>query len=964
MYHTNAAYKQKVANLPQNYRMEVEVIYDAETENILYPLLCETGEALETEQGETLEYNIPAEKTSIPPEDIFEAGFSENVFLSTFCVGSSVRAEFWVRIFNKDGKYKNNALATAEIRPKVTLYDSETGEAVDTVPLGVFYVDKITIQDSDLRLACYDKMSLLEKPYTPQNTQNSLLEVAKSIALSVLAPCPDTPAQVPALQMVVDDSIFQGYSKRQVLELIAEASGSFAAFDQDGALRFKWFSDTGIELRADMAKTPLELNGNTFSLDGNVVKVTGVRVVGEDTELARAGTDEYLLTINENPIAAAHPEEVARFVLERLSDTQYIPCKWTRIGGDPSLQVGDIVTVVDNKTAFDEAKTEEYDRYPLYLSAQSWTFNCGGFSDVYTSAGNAEKDLNTDKGMTVSKRLSQLAKRITEAKKELTYEMDERQKALLLFNETIAGSMGLYTTYKQQEDGAYICYMHDEPELEESQTIYTFGASGFAWTTSGWNDGEPLWQYGFDRDGNAILNAIFAYKLTADVITSGLLKSKNGASYINMDDGTFCFRAIKDAWMDTDTGEMTYEYQTVLELAEKVLNVFGTLRSTQYPNYSVSIGPSETGNAGAFTVADKREGFGDIFQTYVVVNSDGAKGCIWTAPFTLNDAQTNRKGISVWPNEISLFNDANGKAAKLSITKDDFELTNGVLHIGSKDGSFQINNMRNDTVYFNYYEIDAGYTVNAFVFCKGTGNASDVAAISCGSINAWGDITASGSIVSNYGITSKGQIFAAGSIFTDGGLDAKGNLNTLKKLTVSTGNFIYDEQCASFGGNVSIGAGYFPGYMFSVLGQAKAHAWVVASERNEKENIIEKSDVTAIDGIKSLRFYSYDYKPNEAEQNSESESTVKTVQAVQLNSSETVEAEESEKTPVHVELGIMTDEAPEEILGDDGKGINLYAYTSYVAKAVQELIDKCEEQEKRIADLEAELQALKNEKST
>ncbi len=954
MYHTNAAYKQKVANLPQNYRMEVEVIYDAETEYILYPLLCETGEALETEQGETLEYFIPAEKTSIPPEDIFEAGFSENVFLSTFCVGSSVRAEFWVRIFNKDGKYKNNALATAEIRPKVTLYDSETGEAVDTVPLGVFYVDKITIQDSDLRLACYDKMSLLEKPYTPQNTQNSLLEVAKSIALSVLATCPDTPTQVPALQMIVDDTIFQGYSKRQVLELIAEASGSFAAFDQDGALRFKWFSDTGIELRADMAKTPLELNGNTFSLDGNVVKVTGVRIVGEDTELAHAGTDEYLLTINENPIAAAHPEEVARFVLERLSDTQYIPCKWTRIGGDPSLQVGDIVTVVDNKTAFDEAKAEEYDRYPLYLSAQSWTFNCGGFSDVYTSAGNAEKDLNTDKGMTVSKRLSQLAKRITETKKELTYEMDERQKALLLFNETIAGSMGLYTTYKQQEDGAYICYMHDEPELEESQTIYTFGASGFAWTTSGWNDGAPLWQYGFDRDGNAILNAIFAYKLTADVITSGLLKSKNGASWINMDDGTFCFRAIKEAWMDTDTGEMTYEYQTVLELANKVLNVFGTLRSTQYPNYSVSIGTSENGNTGAFTVTDKREGYGDIFQTYVV-GSENEKGCIWTAPFTLNAGKTNRKGISVWPNEISIFNDANGKNAHLNITTDDFELTNGVLFVGSRHASFQINSNFSGDLFFNFYKPTEGYQVNKYVFCKGTDSGADKADIWCGAIEA------SGSIVSNYGITSKGQIYAAGSIFTDGGLDAKGNLNTLKKLTVSTGNFIYDEQCASFGGNVSIGAGYFPGYMFSVLGQAKAHAWVVASERNEKENIIEKSNVIAIDGIKSLRFYSYDYKPNEVTQNSEAESTV---EAVQMNSSETVEAEESEKTQVHVELGIMTDEAPEEILGDDGKSINLYAYTSYVAKAVQELVTKCEEQEKRIADLEAELQALKNEKST
>lgn len=152
--------------------------------------------------------------------------------------------------------------------------------------------------------------------------------------------------------------------------------------------------------------------------------------------------------------------------------------------------------------------------------------------------------------------------------------------------------------------------------------------------------------------------------------------------------------------------------------------------------------------------------------------------------------------------------------------------------------------------------------------------------------------------------------------------------------------------------------------MFSVLGQAKAHAWVVASERNEKENIIEKSNVTAIDGIKSLRFYSYDYKPHEESKNSEAERTVEAVGAVQLNASATVEAEESETTPVHVELGIMTDEAPEEILGDDGKSINLYAYTSYVAKAVQELITKCEEQEQRIAHLEAELQALQKEKST
>lgn len=513
MYHTNAAYKQKVAELPQDFRMEIEVVFDEST-------------------GLT-------ENVVIPPEDIFEAGLSENVFLNTFCVGSSVCTEFWVRIFNQDGKYKNDALATAEIHPKVTLYDSESGEAVDTVPLGIFYVDQITIQDSDLRLACYDKMRLLEKAYTPKGTQTSLLSVAQDIALSVLASCSTTQADMPALSLVVDDTIFQGYTKRQVLELIAEAGGRFAIFDPDGALCFKWFTESGIELSGDKAKEALELNGNTFSLDGNVVKVTGVRVVSEDTELARVGTDDYLLTINENPIAAAHPSEVAQYVLASMADTQYIPCKWQRIGGDPSLQVGDILTIVDNKETFDETQADSYDRYPLFLSARSWTFNCGGFSDVYTSSGNAEKDLNTDKGMTVSKRLSQLAKRITETKSDLTAEMDDRQQALLLFNETIAGSMGLYTTYKPQADGSVVLYMHDEKELEQSQTIYTFGASGFAWTNTGWNDGNPVWENGFSRDGNAILNAIYSYTLTADVIKTGLLQSQNGTSWINLDDGTF-----------------------------------------------------------------------------------------------------------------------------------------------------------------------------------------------------------------------------------------------------------------------------------------------------------------------------------------------------------------------------------------------------------------------------------------
>lgn len=567
MQYTNAAYKQAVQKLPQNYRMEIEVIFDAETEDLLYPLLCETGENLETEKGEALEYAEPAERIVIPPDDIFEAGFSEAVFLSTFCVGSSVAADFWVRIFNKDGKYKNDALAKAEIRPRVTLFD-ETGAVTDTVPVGVFFVNQITVQNSDLRLECIDKMRYLEKPYTVKERDFRLYQIMQDIAWSVRANFVTTSAEIGTLGRFVNDTIFDGYTRRQVVELIAESCGSFAVFNEAGNLELRWFQSVPVELRGDWAKNALELNGNTFSLDGNVVQVTGVRIVNEDTELAAVGTDEYLLTINENPITATGSEVFAERILERLSSTKYIPCKWQRIGGDPSLQVGDIVTVIDNKETYNESDCDRYDKYPLYMTSRSWTYNCGGFSDTYCAAGNAERDLNTDRGMTQSKRISRLAKRITEADNALS-ELTDRETALLLFNEQMFNSMGLYKTVKDSENGGVIIYYHDKTELENSGTIYMFGAAGFAWTTDGWNDGEPLWNYGFTGAGDAILNTIHAYMISADLIKTGLLQSQNGASWINMDDGTFCFRAVKDAWMDVDTGEMSYQYENKLLLNEK-----------------------------------------------------------------------------------------------------------------------------------------------------------------------------------------------------------------------------------------------------------------------------------------------------------------------------------------------------------------------------------------------------------
>lgn len=869
MHNTTESYKEKVKCFPQNWKMKIKVILDVSEEDII--LETEDGEHLENESTEILYFPAPGAIT-IPADDIFESGLSECAFLSNFTIGSSVRSNWWVRIFNEDGKYVNDVLAKAEFYPYFALLDDEENE-IDIVSIGVYHTDKITIQDNDLHIACFDKMGYMEKPFIPLNTKRTLYEIASALALEVRAALLTTPQELSILSLIVDDSIFDGYSKKQVLELIATVCGSFAQFDNNGDLAFKWFSKTDVELSGDYANKAISLNGNTFSLDGNVVKVTGVRVVNEDTELAMVGSDEYLITINENPIATLYPDDVANFVIERIKDTKYIPCEWNRIGGDPSLQLGDIITIIDNKEQFNEENYEQYDKYPLYMSGRNWTYNCGGFSDVYTASGNAEQDLNTDKGMTKSKRLAQLSKRITQMKNDLTKEMDSRQEFLLLFNETIAASMGFYTTCIKDDNGAIIQYMHDKLLLEDSKTIYTKGINGFAWTNDGWNEGNPVWEYGFDKNGNAILNQIYTYNLTADVIVSGLLKSKNGASWIDMDTGEFCFRTAEliDTWFDENGENSTYEYKKVLELTDKVLSVYGILKSLNYPNLSVSIGKSENGNIGAFTVSDNNDGYGDLLQIYSVA-SGTEKGVVITSPFLINSAKTNRKGIAFYPNEINLFNDVgadNNGISEVSVKNGKVLITNGRVYVEQLDSYLCISNDESTNQWINWSAPKHGYVPEQFCFGDGTnGGYADI------------------------------------------------KLRCLRALS-----HVWTPQVL-IGPTIDGGWG---DYALSVVGGCIVDGFAVSSDRKLKENINEIS-VDALENLKKLKFYSYDRKEK-------------------INGKKTL----------HTKMGIMTDEAPTEILNKNGDGIDLYAYSSYLAKAVQELTVMVENQAEEIKQLKIKL---------
>ena len=108
-----------------------------------------------------------------------------------------------------------------------------------------------------------------------------------------------------------------------------------------------------------------------------------------------------------------------------------------------------------------------------------------------------------------------------------------RQQSVLELNELIANSLGLYKTLVVDENGSVKYYFHNRPTLNASTVIYTMNAGGFA-ITNDWNDGDPVWQYGLTRDGNAVINALSAYKVTADLIavdyTNGVLSQASTAT--------------------------------------------------------------------------------------------------------------------------------------------------------------------------------------------------------------------------------------------------------------------------------------------------------------------------------------------------------------------------------------------------------------------------------------------------
>lgn len=145
---------------------------------------------------------------------------------------------------------------------------------------------------------------------------------------------------------------------------------------------------------------------------------------------------------------------------------------------------------------------------------------------------------------------------VDDAKKEIGETVDQSLDAydvkLAQMNELAANTLGFYYTEEKTEDGSIIAYRHDRPNLSESKIIYKTGIDGFFLSV----DGGQTWKAGFDSNGDAVLNILYAIGIQSKWInTRGFTATDNsGKETFKIDENTGSVYIDPNTFMLGDKG--------------------------------------------------------------------------------------------------------------------------------------------------------------------------------------------------------------------------------------------------------------------------------------------------------------------------------------------------------------------------------------------------------------------------
>ncbi len=480
------------------------------------------------------------ESFSVAENEIVQGSLSidrYSVSNSKIEVGSAVAAELTLKLKNDDGKYDNTVFEGAEVFVKIGIkkWDAHRWEnaVIHWIPCGYFTIDEPPRALSTITISALDRMILFDKtvdtsklsfPMTVADLLNKICSICGVTLATDITRLPNKDYQITAYPEGQD------LTYRTLLQWCAALTGTCAFMNYDGNLELKWYEQTDITI------SPSERYNS--DMQENDVAITGIYFKDAANTEYIAGTDDYCLDLSSNGLLQDNVQVVLDTLYVSLKGFSYRLYTAT-IKSAPYIYPMDMIH-------YEDAKGEVHDTIITNV-----TFGMNLSTSIAGKGETTQKQKYSQSGGLTKQQATILEK----LRENLDKAMTAKEQAQLELNRLLSNSLGLNIVTIPQDDGTQIYYFCDGETLESSNIIYTFKANGFAWTKD-WNDGNPVWKYGFSKDGNAIYNMLAAYKITTEYLEAGCVTAeKLSAEYK---------QSVTNQMQETVDGKLT-DYSTTEE---------------------------------------------------------------------------------------------------------------------------------------------------------------------------------------------------------------------------------------------------------------------------------------------------------------------------------------------------------------------------------------------------------------
>lgn len=472
---------------------------------------------------------------SITDKDLWSNGFKFEDAVSqsgSFDIGAAIVNKLTLQINNFSGKYTDYIWDGARV---VCYIGLELSTGIEKIRICTMTVTDAPYQNTAIiSLTCEDSMRLFDRDYS-----ESKMSYPATRLQIIQDACEVCGVTLQSTRFDNDDFVIQNrpddssITFRQVIAWIAQMGCQWAKTDAYGRLCLDWYKNevpddfynkaevpwkdiegkdildtTGAQIITVMQKGITAIDTNGFTPWLYDVEITGVKVTEyvenssqNEAKTYQSGKSGYVIEISDNKlIQEGSGEKVCQIIADRCVGLKFRPFT-TGALTNIAWEAGDTITISDRNGK----------QYKSFLT--SVTLNPGAFEQLECSAKSVSR--NKQKQYSLNQQVQ------AENKKNLKDERTAREKAIEELSQRLSESSGTYTTVETQPDGSNIYYLHNKPQLSDSDIIWKMTAEAWAVST----DGGQHWNGGMTVDGDVIARILTATGVNADWINTGTIKT-------------------------------------------------------------------------------------------------------------------------------------------------------------------------------------------------------------------------------------------------------------------------------------------------------------------------------------------------------------------------------------------------------------------------------------------------------